>query len=416
MNNRAYKGAASRPRSRAPALAATLALPLLFALGCDPPPAAPPPTGPPPPPCPAAQCVAMGMQALGLAQYPQATLYLDEACRRGVPSGCFELGNLYRQGNGVQRSPAHAANYYERACNAGMGEACTAGGLLCERGDPAVRDLNRSHALYNRGCSTGEVRSCFNAGMQAAGGQGCARDHEQAVALFEQSCGLGSATGCLNGGELLYRERGQQDSQNARATRMFGSACHLGEASGCIKLGLATLRGVGVPQSRVQARQLFQRACASGHDDGCHAVRTLDRERESSDGRDVVIALTSSVPSITINEMTLKELSCRLPTQGPWALAEVTESLASQKRALDACAPGGAATTVSWTFARKATKEITVHGERRTQQCVRKAMKKIRSGLEGTCSAVVLLGNRAGAERVYAARATTPSQSVAAGP
>ncbi len=354
---------------------------------------------------------------MGRAQYAQANVYLEEACRQGVAQGCFQLGNLHRQGTGVDRSPALAASYYERACNAGMGEACTAGGLLCERGDLAVRDLGRAHALYNRGCSAGDVRSCFNAGMQAAGGHGCARDHDQAVALFEQACALKSATGCLNGGELLYRERGQQPAQNARAARMFQSACHLGEPTGCMKLGVATLRGVGAPQSRVQARQLFQRACTSGHDDGCYAVRTLDRERATSDGQEVVISLTSSVPSITINELTLKELSCRLPTQGPWALAEVTETLARQKRALDACAPSGGVASVSWTFTPRSTREIVFRdGDRRTQQCVRKAMKRVRSGLDGTCSAVMLLGDPGGAERVYATRATTRSQTVAAGP
>ena len=46
------------------------------------------------------------------------------ACDNNISSACFELGELYREGFGVDANLSKAKQYYRKACDLGFDEGC----------------------------------------------------------------------------------------------------------------------------------------------------------------------------------------------------------------------------------------------------------------------------------------------------
>ena len=57
---------------------------------------------------------------------------------------------------------------------------------------------------------------------------------------------------------------------------MSEKACEGGLADGCYNLGVAYLRGVGVPTDKAKAKTLFDKSCKMGAKPACDALRTQD--------------------------------------------------------------------------------------------------------------------------------------------
>ena len=70
--------------------------------------------------------------------------------------------------------------------------------------------------------------------------------------------------------------------------------------------------------------------------------------------------LNISLGSLSADGQEVRNLSCELDSGGLFAGLAVVSALAKQKRALDACAPEGAAFSVQFTFAGGGAKEAKV--------------------------------------------------------
>ena len=80
------------------------------------------------------------------------------------------------------------------------------------------------------------------------------------------------------------------------------------------------------------------------------------------------------------------------------ASAIVVSSLSQQKTALDACAPAGGAYEASWTWGAGATVDVLRGEPTEGIGCVKKALEAVESDLNGTCKAIILVGDPAGAD------------------
>ena len=56
--------------------------------------------------------------------YVGAKPYCEKACNLDFGGGCFALGFLYAQAQGVKQDYKQAKTYYEKACNLDHGQGC----------------------------------------------------------------------------------------------------------------------------------------------------------------------------------------------------------------------------------------------------------------------------------------------------
>ena len=91
----------------------------------------------------------------------------EKACATGDPEGCFELGELYRVGEGVKQDSGAADEFYarsaaflEQGCAAGSGPACFHAGLLHQNGWGLEADTDAGLRLFSRACELGHSAAC----------------------------------------------------------------------------------------------------------------------------------------------------------------------------------------------------------------------------------------------------------------
>lgn len=102
-----------------------------------------------------------------------------------------------------------------------------------------------------------------------------------------------------------------------------------------------------------------------------------------------------------------RDLNCTLATPTRGAGGYITAGLVDPEvdAALDACAPKGAAIAVDWAYVSGQAGNINVVAKTSKQaNCVAAAMGKVRAGVEGECSAILLIGDPAAAAAAYEAR------------
>ena len=75
-----------------------------------------------------------GNEAYDKGDYQKAAQLYQKACDSGEAGGCFGLGLLYQNGQGVRQNFSTAKQYYGKACDLGIQKGCDLYRKLNERG------------------------------------------------------------------------------------------------------------------------------------------------------------------------------------------------------------------------------------------------------------------------------------------
>ena len=106
-------------------------------------------------------------------------------CENKDSWACFDLGQLYEFGVGVERNFANAAESYEFACADKHWRACTGLAKLISRGrDGVPADPERAVGLFGQSCLAGYGESCLLAGKAHQN----ARQSNKAFAYVDFAC------------------------------------------------------------------------------------------------------------------------------------------------------------------------------------------------------------------------------------
>lgn len=110
-------------------------------------------------------------------------------------------------------------------------------------------------------------------------------------------------------------------------------------------------------------------------------------------------AMTFEMESISADGMEVRNLACTMEDGGLMASLLIVGVLASQKESLDACDPGGGAYLTAWEWSGDdSAVSVLVASDRSKIPCVTKVFSQYDAPLTGTCTAVLLVGDKAGAE------------------
>lgn len=360
---------------------------------------------PPKPPqeegeCTGARCVEQAEAAMYYQDYDHAREPLAAVCDNGDGFGCFRLAELHQQGRGGPVDIDKAAQLYERSCEKEHSDGCIRRAELASAGTggPTV-ELDFSV----KACMLGVAPACARAGEQINTARGVERDEARAIELFEKACGLGEVDGCTGAGKLLGGPDSPDDAK-ARALAAFIKACVGHSGYGCLRVGIAFHDGDGAPQDLDKAKSHFTRACDFSDQDGCRAAAQLT----AAPGKPITLELTTKAAELSQDGLEARSVSCRMSEHGLPSLTEVFTVVASHKASLDACAKDGAAVAVTWAFTNGRVREAKLKdpGSRKRAKCIETTLRKARIPTTGSCEAVLLLGDPAGAAKALSERGT----------
>ncbi|MCI6564383.1 tetratricopeptide repeat protein, partial [Campylobacter sp.] len=74
-------------------------------------------------------------------EYDKAAELYKKACDGGNMSGCFNLGIMYANGNGVEKDLGKAVELFKKACDGGNMRGCHNLGVMYTNGNGVEKDL-----------------------------------------------------------------------------------------------------------------------------------------------------------------------------------------------------------------------------------------------------------------------------------
>jgi len=148
-------------------------------------------------------------------------------CDTLTPDACYNLGETYRYGNGVEADKARAARIFETACNGGASGGCKALADMYDTGDGVEQNGGLALSYYSKACSTGDFTGCEIAG----GREYSAGNIDESTRLFAIGCDLGAAIHCYNVGE-----NNTQLGKMTDVKEWYKKGCDLGDSESCDRL------------------------------------------------------------------------------------------------------------------------------------------------------------------------------------
>ena len=93
-------------------------------------------------------------------EYDEAAELFKKACDGGKMSGCYNLGVMYKKGNGVEKNEQKAVELYKKACDGGKMLGCTNLGFMYANGNGVEKDLGKAAELFKKACDGGNMHGC----------------------------------------------------------------------------------------------------------------------------------------------------------------------------------------------------------------------------------------------------------------
>ncbi|MBP5790367.1 MAG: sel1 repeat family protein [Neisseriaceae bacterium] len=136
-----------------------------------------------------------GLAAYEKQNYTQAALFMEKACNSNKAEACYNLGYLYRHGQGVPKDINKVVKLYEKSCNGNFVSACMNLGTLYFMGEEVPTNLPKAKTLFEKACNGNEEHACSKLGVMYLG-IGVEEDIETAKKYFDKGCRLGDTTAC----------------------------------------------------------------------------------------------------------------------------------------------------------------------------------------------------------------------------
>jgi uncharacterized protein len=198
-------------------------------------------------------CVAQADDALHINDIPRALDGLGRACALHDAHSCAREGVYLATNPQKDGDTERAPTLFQEACDGNDA-------LGCEKLAPTKPDPIAAQ-LYDKACGLGSASACGAFAVMLAHGTGTTADKPRAAQLAQKGCQDGAATACTAWGES-YAEGWLGTPDAPRAQELFAKSCELNDGRGCFDLANLTTD----PQV---ARQLRQKACANGYQQGC---------------------------------------------------------------------------------------------------------------------------------------------------
>lgn len=185
---------------------------------------------------------------------------------------------------------------YSKGCTLGDSEACDGLAYMYQRPQPPGKDLDAALKFARLGCAQGGLRACTTEAIllrktdpersnmiltrlctRSHGMYGCLalaeQEPERAVELDERAC-TAQLSNCFYLGKLYYDGKIVAKDLE-KALGYFETACDADFGAGCNWAGfLRDGHGDGVvPKDRARAKELYEKACRLGVDQGCKLAR-----------------------------------------------------------------------------------------------------------------------------------------------
>ena len=139
-----------------------------------------------------------GLAAYDRGDYATALQEWRPLARSGDVAAQYNLGLMYRKGEGVPQDDREAVRWYRRAAEQGDAKAQNNLGVMYNNGEGVAQDYREAVRWYRRAAEQGNAKAQNNLGMMYNNGEGVAQDYITAHVWFNIATANGDADASKN--------------------------------------------------------------------------------------------------------------------------------------------------------------------------------------------------------------------------
>ena len=220
-----------------------------------------------------AELVKVGEEFYDIGLYSSAFKKLHQAAEQGHVPSQYNIGVMYKKGQGVDINLKEAAKWYLKAANQGYTEAQYNIGAMLYEGKGVEQNYKEAFNWFLKAANSGNVPSQYNIGVMYKKGQGVDINLKEAAKWYLKAANQGYTEAQYNIGAMLYEGKGVEQNYK-EAFNWFLKAANSGNVNAQRKLGSMYIDGEGVVSDFDQAVYWFKKGAEQGDED-CKATLKL---------------------------------------------------------------------------------------------------------------------------------------------
>ena len=193
----------------------------------------------------------------------KAVKWYRKAAEQGDGNAQYNLGLMYEMGRGIYRDEKKAVKCYRRAAEQGLARAQLCLGLMYECGTGVEQDDTKAAAWYRKAAEQGDPDAQCNLGVMYEYGTGVEQDETKAVAWYRKAAEQGYARAQCNLG-VMYEFGTGVEQDETKAVTWYRKAAEQGYAPAQCNLGVMYKFGTGVEQDETKAVAWYRKAAEQG--------------------------------------------------------------------------------------------------------------------------------------------------------
>lgn len=190
----------------------------------------------------------------------EAAKWFRKAAETGLADAQNELGLIYLRGAGVSPDTTEAAKWFAKAAEQGHAHAQHALGQLYRKGSGVPQDFTLALRWFRRSANSGLAEAQNTLGLLYQNGAGVLKDDEEALRWFRKAAEQGYAKAQNNLGAIFFNSGSQVEG-----LKWFHRAAEQGDPESEFNLGVLHLNGTGVSQNHPEAAKWLRKAAGQGH-------------------------------------------------------------------------------------------------------------------------------------------------------
>lgn len=207
--------------------------------------------------------VALGLFYGANAQYDAAIAWYRQAAAQGDPAAQRLMGDVYRDGVGVECDPAEAHKWYVKAAEQDDSWAQMNLGMMYIQGEGVNRDPNMAVRWWTKAAEHGVLEAQLYLGNLFQEGEGVAQDSNEALKWLKKASELGSPR-AQNALAMMYRAGKGSEEDRVQAVELFMKAADQGHAYAQYNLGECYEEGDVLAQDLSEAFKWYYQAAQNG--------------------------------------------------------------------------------------------------------------------------------------------------------
>ena len=178
----------------------------------------------------------------------------------------YNLGQMYRNGDGVTEDDSQAVYWYRKAAEQGDSDAQLKLGFMYANGEGVTEDDTQAVYWYRKAAEQGDSDAQLKLGFMFDLGKGVAEDDKQAVYWYKKAAEQGDAIGQWSLATMYQYGEGVAED-DTQAVYWYRKAAEQGYAKAQYNLGLKYGKGEGVAEDYILAYKWANLAAAQGDKD-----------------------------------------------------------------------------------------------------------------------------------------------------